>query len=99
MPPILVNVADLLSYWTNGLMKSAVHRVITDGGQDRYSIAYFLHPADQTRLIPIPSEAVKRNAADTGHDGAKGATALTAGEHLHGRLAATYGWDKHNGTP
>ena len=27
-PPILVNIGDLLSYWTNGLLKSTVHRVI-----------------------------------------------------------------------
>ncbi|KAJ9637907.1 hypothetical protein H2199_007402 [Coniosporium tulheliwenetii] len=28
VPPILVNIGDLLSYWTNGLLKSTVHRVI-----------------------------------------------------------------------
>lgn len=102
MPPILVNVADLLSYWTNGLLKSAVHRVIVPRGaqhgrQGRYSIAYFLHPADGTQLVPIPSEMVRRNAAADGVDGAKGARAVTAGEHLHGRLAATYGWNKQEG--
>lgn len=102
MPPILVNVADLLSYWTNGLLKSAVHRVIVprdarDGRQGRYSIAYFLHPADGTQLVPIPSELVRTNAVEDELDGTKGARAITAGEHLHGRLAATYGWDKQNG--
>jgi hypothetical protein len=28
LPPILLNIGDLLSYWTNGLLKSTVHRVI-----------------------------------------------------------------------
>ena len=28
LPPILVNIGDLLSYWTNGLLKSTIHRVI-----------------------------------------------------------------------
>ncbi|MCJ1247746.1 hypothetical protein MMC30_004961 [Trapelia coarctata] len=27
-PPILVNIADLLSHWTGGLLKSTVHRVV-----------------------------------------------------------------------
>jgi len=26
-PPILINIGDLLSYWTNGLFRSTVHRV------------------------------------------------------------------------
>lgn len=40
-PPILVNIGDLFSHWTNGLLKSTVHRVIFPkdarrGGEDRY---------------------------------------------------------------
>lgn len=27
-PPVVVNVGDLLNYWTNGLLKSTVHRVV-----------------------------------------------------------------------
>ncbi len=30
-PPILVNIGDLLSYWTNGLLRSTVHRVVFGG--------------------------------------------------------------------
>ena len=42
---VLVNIGDLLSYWTNGLLKSTVHRVIgPKDAQTRYSIAYFCHP-------------------------------------------------------
>jgi isopenicillin N synthase-like dioxygenase len=40
-PPILVNIGDLLSYWTDGLLKSTVHRVVfpDGGGNDRYSMS------------------------------------------------------------
>nr|XP_003649066.1 uncharacterized protein THITE_120638 [Thermothielavioides terrestris NRRL 8126]AEO62730.1 hypothetical protein THITE_120638 [Thermothielavioides terrestris NRRL 8126] len=30
-PPILMNIGDLLSYWTNGLLRSTVHRVVFPG--------------------------------------------------------------------
>ncbi|PYI11111.1 Clavaminate synthase-like protein, partial [Aspergillus sclerotiicarbonarius CBS 121057] len=74
-PPILVNIGDLLSYWTSGLLKSTVHRVVfpiseqtsssssssssLSAGQDRYSIVYFCHPMDRTELMPVPSVVVE----------------------------------------
>ncbi|KAL4930808.1 putative oxidoreductase, 2OG-Fe(II) oxygenase family [Aspergillus undulatus] len=74
-PPILVNIGDLLSYWTDGLLKSTVHRVVFpasertgNASQDRYSIVYFCHPLDKTELVPVPSEMVKayREGKDAG---------------------------------
>ncbi|KAI1765967.1 2OG-Fe(II) oxygenase superfamily protein [Hypoxylon sp. FL1150] len=99
-PPILVNIGDLLSYWTNGLLRSTVHRVSfastpTPGESTRdprYSIAYFCHPADATPLTPVPSARVAAVAAEV--DGNGSATAeykkLTAAEHLRMRLSETY---------
>ncbi|KAK2767002.1 hypothetical protein FQN54_006319 [Arachnomyces sp. PD_36] len=98
-PPILINIGDLLSYWTNGLLKSTVHRVIFPPEEqaqkkDRYSIAFFCHPVNSTELVPVPSELVaKRRVLDhVGPD--PESRALTAKEHLAGRLAATYGFRK-----
>ncbi|KAG9228668.1 oxidoreductase-like protein [Amylocarpus encephaloides] len=90
-PPILVNIGDLLSHWTNDLLKSTVHRVVFPkdakaGGEDRYSIAYFGHPVGETVLEPMPSEMVKTLAVANG----SGVHAMTADEHLVGRLKATY---------
>jgi isopenicillin N synthase-like dioxygenase len=99
-PPILVNIADLLSYWTNGYLKSTVHRVIFPkdarrGGEDRYSIAYFCHPSDDAELVPVPSKIVAERPMAEGEKvgyggGAEGQRAMTAREHLEKRLGATY---------
>lgn len=100
LPPILVNIGDLLSYWTNGMLKSTVHRVVFPrdakrGGEDRYSIVYFCHPGDDTELVPVPSPLVEEHileeGAQVGHGGgAASQRAITAQEHLLNRLQATY---------
>lgn len=70
-PPVLVNIGDLLSYWTKGLLRSTVHRVVfpraggpgaldgESGEEPRYSIAFFCHPVGTTSLEPVPSERVR----------------------------------------
>lgn len=106
-PPILVNIGDLLSYWTNGLLKSTVHRVVfpkqeqsvdTDTtslpAEDRYSMAYFCHPRDETELTPVPSKLVQEQSEQVPGPGRGPAAAdgvMTARQYLAGRLAATYG--------
>lgn len=93
-PPILVNIGDLLSYWTNNLLKSTVHRVVfptggIEGSEDRYSIAYFGHPIGATVLEPVPSERVRALAGIEEGVGS-GVEAMTADAHLLSRLKATY---------
>ncbi|KAK3378486.1 hypothetical protein B0H63DRAFT_248598 [Podospora didyma] len=103
-PPILVNIGDLLSYWTNGLLRSTVHRVVFPGpGKEvvegetdtdpRYSMAYFCHPVGTMPLTPVPSERVRKvNApadASAGNPHAE-RKVLTADEHLNMRLRASY---------
>lgn len=100
-PPVLVNIGDLLSYWTNGLLRSTVHRVVFPAGKGvvegesdaeaRYSIAFFCHPVGTAELSPVPSERV-RNYVPDGE--VKNPYAerkvLTADEHLQMRLRASY---------
>ncbi|KAL8944717.1 MAG: hypothetical protein Q9216_000286 [Gyalolechia sp. 2 TL-2023] len=99
-PPILINVGDLLSYWTNGFLKSTIHRVVfppENGTADRYSIAYFCHPANETRLTPVPSEITNLSALERAQQEQPiNSKVVTAEEHLRSRLAATYGWDKQS---
>ncbi|KAI0138832.1 hypothetical protein BJ166DRAFT_544075 [Pestalotiopsis sp. NC0098] len=101
-PPVLVNIGDLLSYWTNGLLRSTVHRVIFDGGSiagetskgPRYSIAFFCHPANDTKLEPVPSARVRDFAGSLDSVKERNPYAerkvLTATEHLQMRLEASY---------
>lgn len=94
-PPVLVNIGDLLSYWTKGLLRSTVHRVVfpsdgddngavvegESGAEPRYSIAFFCHPVGSTTLEPVPSERVRAYHGD-------GATAR-GGNPDAGRTAIT----------
>ncbi|EED22027.1 oxidoreductase, 2OG-Fe(II) oxygenase family, putative [Talaromyces stipitatus ATCC 10500] len=71
-PPILINIGDMLSFWTNGLLKSTIHRVVfplaerspagTEADtkpQDRYSVVFFCHPLNDCNLVPpVPSPLV-----------------------------------------
>ncbi|KAF2873873.1 hypothetical protein BDV95DRAFT_567906 [Massariosphaeria phaeospora] len=102
-PPILVNIGDLLSFWTNGMLKSTVHRVAFNDGEERYSMAYFCHPLDKARLETVPGPVIEafgdkgkeelrmqRKRLGLEEDGAK-REVLTAKQHLDRRLKVTYG--------
>lgn len=96
VPPIVVNIGDLLSYWTAGVLKSTMHRVCIPKKkkEDRYCIAFFCHPVATTELTPIPSPLVGASEVDAKRpEEYEKAKVLTAAEHLRMRLASTYGWD------
>lgn len=40
---LIINVGDLLTRWTNGRFRSAVHRVVNISGNERFSIPQFHH--------------------------------------------------------
>ncbi|KAH6651613.1 oxidoreductase [Truncatella angustata] len=88
-PPIVMNIGDLLSYWTEGVMKSTVHRVSIDPSaeNDRYSIVYFSHPVGSTELVTIPSPIVQRNLQTNGPV----ERATTAKAHVLSRLEDVFG--------
>lgn len=89
--PVIVNIADLLSFWTAGVLKSSIHRVrfLEDQQKDRYSIVYFCHPQEDVLLEPVPSPIIAE-IKDRGANAQE--KTMTAHEHLAKRLAATYGW-------
>ncbi|KAH3661724.1 hypothetical protein OGAPHI_005902 [Ogataea philodendri] len=95
-PPLIVNIGDQLCYWTNGLLKSTVHRVrfprkLLLEGKSRYSIVLFVHPAHETLLEPVPAKAISSiSGRGAAFQLAKHGVSLTAREHLQKRLASSY---------
>lgn len=74
----VVNIGDMLSMWTKGIYKSAMHRVINKSGGDRYSIPFFFDGNAEVKLSPFDgSEPV-------------GGRVITVEEHLLERLGTSY---------
>lgn len=92
--PIVMNIADQLSFWTNGLLRSTLHRVVMPAGDlDRYSTVFFFDANNETKLIPIPSQKVREHKTEgqglkalRGQEG----NVLTTKEYMLGRFKATY---------
>ncbi|KAG8962884.1 hypothetical protein FRC03_003671 [Tulasnella sp. 419] len=98
---VLVNIGDLMDFWTAGKFKSTLHRVkmpqTSEEAKPRFSIAYFLHPDDEVRLARIIPSDVKEEEDTSFKRSAKSRfgvdpneAPLTAKEWLERRLTATY---------
>ncbi|KAK3817011.1 MAG: hypothetical protein J3R72DRAFT_460864 [Linnemannia gamsii] len=96
---ILVNIADHLQMWTNGVLKSTKHRVMYNPQQlehSRYSIACFIHANDLAKLDPIPSPLITQEMRAEGVEFEEGRN-MTAGEYLRWRIEQTYNYDQISG--
>ena len=84
---ILCNIGDLLEFWTGGLFKSTIHRVLKPetSAKERLSIAYFLHPNDDCQI-----KSLNNNNLNTYIKGILLENRFTAKEYLNQRLNATY---------
>ena len=80
-----------MHFWTEGLLKSTVHRVVFPQGEsaDRYSIAYFCHPLDQIEIEAVPSDMIRDRTMEGRQQCSQ---RVTAEGYLKKRLAETYGW-------
>ncbi|CAM4899937.1 unnamed protein product [Rotaria socialis] len=97
---IVVNFGDIFEYWSNGFIKSAVHRVVMPvehltGSNERFSIAYFGFPNHTTLLSPILSKVIADRAFEKDEHAKhvlvhNNERIITAGEHLRMRLNKTY---------
>lgn len=88
-PPIegtlLVNVADLLSRWTDGAYKSTPHRVVNSSGRERMSLVLAFDPNPETM---IDAQEV------FGPEYTPKEPAITCGDYLVWRFAKAFAYRK-----
>jgi isopenicillin N synthase-like dioxygenase len=52
---IVINIGDIIQVWSNDRYRAALHRVITNPLEDRYSVPFFLSPSFDTTYEPLPT--------------------------------------------
>ena len=58
---ITVNIGDIVQVWSNDQYKAALHRVLANPNDERYSIPFFYNPRPETDYAPLPG-TVNANA-------------------------------------
>ncbi|XP_015510474.1 proline hydroxylase buaE isoform X1 [Neodiprion lecontei] len=90
---ILVNTGDILAAWTRDQLPALRHRVVIPElcGRGRHSIAFFVHPDNDTRIEPLDTKlttSVQESAPCRLQKKKNGV--LTAYQHLQRRFRETY---------
>ena len=69
---LVVNLGDVMAEWTDGLLRSALHRVNHAPGQqssvDRHSLGIFIRPERDARVKSLMRSMIRKSAGD-GYDG------------------------------
>jgi isopenicillin N synthase-like dioxygenase len=81
--PLVVNLGDMLERWTNGVYRSTVHRVVTSGTAERYSIPFFYEPAYDTLVECLPT-------CTSSPDNPPKYPPITSGDHLKAKYQETH---------
>ena len=87
------NLGDCATMMTNGLLKSALHRVGPIAGcamPERYSMAYLMRPEDQTLLSPLQSPLIPRGTGTRTGTGTDEQT-VTSGAWIRKKFSALRG--------
>lgn len=96
---ITVNIADVLQFWTNGYLKSSVHRVVAPPADqahlDRLGLLYFLRPAHDLDLKVVDSPLLKRLGLKSEDDASK--EGIKAGDWVKARVKGNLNPAKEKG--
>ncbi|HAM91373.1 MAG TPA: 2OG-Fe(II) oxygenase, partial [Rhodobacteraceae bacterium] len=92
-PPIegtlIVNVADLLSRWTDGAYKSTPHRVVNSSGKQRLSMVLAFDPDPETVIDAREVFGPEHQPKDA---------AITCGDYLIWRFNKAFSYRKNIGS-
>ncbi|KAJ5765250.1 hypothetical protein N7520_004809 [Penicillium odoratum] len=87
---ITCNIADTLSFLTNGFLKSTIHRVVTPPRDQltipRLGLLYFCRPGDHTVMRTVPSPLLDRLGLLTEEDKDTSKPAATGTEYVRARV-------------
>lgn len=91
---ITVNIADSLSFLTNGFLKSSIHRVVAPPADqehlDRIGVLYFVRPEDKLPLVPVDSPVLQRLGLEP-----EEGEVVTAGEWVKARVKGNISGKKY----
>lgn len=90
---LVCNLGDMLDRLTGGRFRSTPHRVRNLAGRSRYSWPFFLDPAFDARVSPLPGAQVRPSEDDAAErwDRASVHTLTgTYGEYLRGKVAKVF---------
>ncbi len=82
----VINVADILMRWTNGILASTPHRVRNLSGRDRYSLPFFYDPDMSALVQALPGTEGRQNWAP-----------VTFGDYVMERLDKNYAYRQNAG--
>lgn len=90
---ITVNIADVLQFWSNGYLKSSIHRVHApppdQAHLDRLGLLYFLRPSHDLTLKTLDSPLLRRLGMDTAEDDDK-KQGIKAGDWVRARVKGNF---------
>lgn len=96
---LIINVADFMMRWTNGVYKSTIHRVVNRTGEARYSVPFFFS-INYDQLVEVVFSSINTVGISTNflqtlpscvsEDNPSKYPPIRAGEYILQRLASTY---------